>query len=119
MIENLEHALQQFSGVLSHARYCLADATSAAVCDPFWKMLTLTGLILLLLVVLVVSYKLMRIQLEYLRNQKRLDAQKAIADPEVMKQHVWTADNVAEDISQEELAALIRKNKANTRTETA
>lgn len=119
MIEKLEHTVQQFSSVISYARYCMADATSATVCDPFWKILALVGLILLLIVVLAASYKLIRIQLEYLRNKKLLDAQKAIADPEVMKKHVWTADNLADDISQEELAALIRENKANTRTETA
>ena len=79
----------------------------------------LAGLILLLIVVLAVSYKLIRIQLEYIRNAKLLEAQKAIADPEVMKKHVWAADSLADEISQEELAALIRENKANTRTETA
>ena len=84
MIEKLEHALQQFSGVISYAKYCMTDARSAAVCDPLWKILMLAGLILLLIVVLAVSYKLIRIQLEFIRNAKLLEAQKAIADPEVM-----------------------------------
>jgi hypothetical protein len=114
----LQGYLAQLKAWFAYAGFCLGDAPSADICKPFWTIVMIAGLVLALALVFVVSYKLIRNQLDYLRNRKLLEARMRVADPEVMKKHAWAADDFAQSLSQEELAALIRENKGNTRTET-
>lgn len=78
----------------------------------------LAALLLAMIVVVIITYHLIRRQLEYIRNEKLLAARNKLADPEEMRRHQWAADRFADDISQEDLAALIREHKVHTRTET-
>ena len=115
-MEAMQSHLAQLKAWLAYAGSCLTE--SASGCQPFWTLMVLIGLVIAFMVVFVVSYKLIRIQLEYIRNRKVLEARMGVADPEVMKKYAWAADDFANELSQEELATLIRENKANVRTET-
>ena len=117
-MEAMQSHLAQLKAWFAYAGSCLTDSPSTSGCQPFWTLMVLIGLVIAFMVVFVVSYKLIRIQLEYIRNRKLLEARMGVADPEVMKKYAWAADDFANELSQEELATLIRENKANVRTET-
>ncbi len=82
----------------------------AIVCRDFWLWTVYAAVGLGLLIAGVVGQKLLREQLEFYHNRKRLEARKIVADAETMQRAKWTGeDTVDVDLSQDELAAAIRQ----------
>ena len=112
-MKDLEFYSAQLQQVISYIQYCSVTESSLPACKPFWTILIIVGLLLTLVIVMVVTYKLIKTQLIYIRNWKRIEARKVVADAETMRKYKWQGDDLASDLTQEEIAAAIRAANLN------
>jgi hypothetical protein len=112
-MKDLEFYSAQLQQFISYIQYCSVTQSSAPACKPFWTMVVILGLVLALVIVMAVTYKLIKTQLDYIRNWKRIEARKVVADAETMRKYQWQGDDLAPELSQEEIAAAIRTAKLN------
>ena len=93
-----------------YAQFCAENPISAPVCHDFWIWTILSSLGFALLIALTIGKSVIKEQLEFYRNRKRLEARAIVADEETINQHKWIGDSASDvNFSQEELAAKIRK----------
>ena len=105
--------LEQWWGVLkrlfTYAQFCIDNPIGAPICRDFWIWAMLGSLGIALLIALVLGKTVMREQLEFYRNRKRLETRRIVAGEEIMDQHKWAGDTIADrGLSQEEFAAAMR-----------
>lgn len=95
--------------LFTYSEFCFDHPISTIICHDFWIWTVIGSFGLALLIVFVIGKNVIREQLEYYRNRKRLEARKIVANKETMDQYKWVGDsNAAVDLSQEELAAALR-----------
>jgi hypothetical protein len=105
--------LEQWWGALkrlfTYAQFCIDNPVSTLACHDFWQWTILGSFGVALLIALVIGRVVVREQLEYYRNRKRLEARTIVADQEVIDQLKWVGDGDADvGLSQQELAAALR-----------
>jgi hypothetical protein len=86
-IKLLEPYFLQIKGFVIYAQYCVESDLHAPVCRDFWTGALVAAFVIALLLTLVIGKRLLREQLEFRRNKKRLAARAIVADEETMQQH--------------------------------
>ncbi len=109
-IKIIEHYWGQLKRLAIYAQYCIENDLQAPVCRDFWISSVYVAIGIAILVVALIAKRVIKEQLEFYRNRKRLEARSIVADPDTINQHRWTGDeNAHVSLSHEELAAEIRK----------
>jgi hypothetical protein len=88
-IKFLEPYFLQVRAFLSYARSCIESDMHAAACRDFWTGSAVAALVLALVVMLVVGTRVVKEQLEFRRNKRRLAARAIVAADETMNEHKW------------------------------
>ena len=88
-IKFLEPYFLQVRTFLSYARSCVESDMHAPACRDFWTGSVVVALVLALLVILVVGKRVIKEQLEFRRNKRRLAARSIVAVDETMDEHKW------------------------------
>jgi hypothetical protein len=91
-IRFLEPYFLQLKAFVIHATYCIENGIHAPVCHGFWEGAMVAAFAIALLLTLLIGKRLLKEQLEYRRNEKRLKARAIIADLDTMEQHKWKTD---------------------------
>ncbi len=89
-IRMLEQYWHQLQGFFVYAQYCVESDMRAPVCENFWAGSMVAVFVIALLLTLVIGKRLLREQLEFRRNRKRLEARAIVADEETMNEHRWS-----------------------------
>ena len=72
-----------------YAQYCADSNIHAPVCRDFWIWVVCASFAVAGLIALIIGRKLIREQLQFYRNRKRLEARKIVADEETMQEYKW------------------------------
>lgn len=88
-IKLLEPYFLQVRAFLSYARSCVESDMGAAACRDFWTGSAIAALVLALLVMVAVGKRVIKEQLEFRRNKRRLAARAIVAADETMDEHKW------------------------------
>jgi class 3 adenylate cyclase len=119
-IELVEQYWAQLEKLLAYVRYCAGQDMQAAVCRDFWLGSVYTAVGIGLLLAFIIGKKVLREQLEFRRNKKRLEARQLIEEEEARQQARRSAEAApAVDISQHELAASIKQAMLKARAQEA
>ncbi len=119
-IELLEQYWAQVEKLLAYVRYCAGQDMQTAVCRDFWLGSVYAAVGVGLLIAFIIGKKVLREQLEFRRNKKRLEARQLIEAEEARQQAQRSAEAApAVDVSQQELAASIKQAMLKARTQEA
>ena len=88
-IEILEQYWEQIKGLLVYIDFCIDHPVQTLVCRDFWLWNVYVSFGLGLFIAIMIGKKLLKEQLEFRRNRKRLEARKIVADPETIEQARW------------------------------
>lgn len=86
-IKLLEPYFLRLKGFVDYAQYCVGSDIQAPVCRDFWVGIMIAAFAIALLLILLIGKRLLKEQLEFHRNQKRLKARKVVAAEESMQKH--------------------------------
>ncbi len=111
-IKIIQQYWEQLKRLGIFAQYCAENDIRTVICHDFWIWVVVASVGIGTLVLLLCFKRLIKEQLEYRRNRKRLEARAIVADAETMEQHKWKGDDSDVPLSHEELAEQIRKAKA-------
>ena len=92
-----------------YAQYCAEQDMSAPACRDFWSWTLIAVIAIGLLITFICFKRIIKDQIAYYRHRKHLEARAIVADEETMAQHKWIGDDHDVALSQEDLAAEIRK----------
>ena len=95
--------------VYAYCAYCATHPISETGCREFWTWGMIGSFALVGLIVFLILKTVLKEQLEFRRNKKRLEARQIVADEETMADAKWKGED-AQDVplTQEELAARMR-----------
>ena len=91
-IKLLEPYFLQLKAFIAHAMYCLNSDMHTAACREFWVGTMISAFAMALLLTLLIGKRLLREQLEFRRNRKRLEARALIADADALEERKWTME---------------------------
>ena len=72
-----------------YAQYCVEGGLGVPACHDFWTWSAIAAAGFGLLVIALIARRLLREQLEFYRNRKRLEARKVVASEDVMREVRW------------------------------
>jgi hypothetical protein len=110
-IKMLEVYWEQLKRIFVYAQYCAGSEMHAPVCRDFWIWVMIASFTLAALVLFYVCKRIIKEQLEFRRNEKRLAARANVASEEEMEKVAWRGDSLKGDLSTlptEELAKKFR-----------
>lgn len=108
-IKILQQYWEQLKRVGIYAQYCAENDLHTIICRDFWVWSVVALIGVGLLVTWLCFKGLIKEQLEFRRNRKRLEARAIVADAETMEAAKWKGEDAADvELSQEELAARMR-----------
>ena len=118
--ELLQQYWEQLGKLLAYAQYCAGQDMQTPVCRDFWLGSVYTAVGIGLLIAFIIGKRVLREQLEFRRNRKRLQARQLIDEEEARQRAQASAEAVpAVDVSQEELAASIKQAMLKARAQEA
>ena len=118
--EYLQQYWEQAGRLLAYVQYCAGQDVQTAVCRDFWLGSVYTAVGIGLLIAFVIGKRVLREQLEFRRNQKKLEARQLIEEQEARERARLSAEIVpAVDVSQHELAASIKQAMLKARAQEA
>lgn len=118
--ELLQQYWEQLGKIWEYSRYCAGQDIQTAACRDFWLGSVYTAVGVGLLIVFIIGKRVLREQLEFRRNQKKLEARQLLEEEEAMQQaQRSTAAVPAVDVSQQELAASIKQAMLKARAQEA
>ena len=91
-IKLIEPYFLQLKGFVNYAQYCVGSEIRVPVCRDFWMGIMIVSFAIALLLTLMIGKRLVKEQLEFYRNKKRLEARKIVAAGETMQKHKWNDD---------------------------
>jgi hypothetical protein len=91
-IKLLEPYFLQLKAWIIHATYCVESPIHAPACRNFWEGAMVAAFAIAILLTLLIGKRLLKEQLEFRRNEKRLKARATVADLDAMEQHKWKTD---------------------------
>ena len=95
---------------MTYVQFCVESDIQAPICRDFWIWNIIVAFGVGMMLFVLVGKRIIKEQLEFYRNRKRLEARKIVADEETMRQHKWVGDDSENvEVTQEDLAAKIRK----------
>jgi hypothetical protein len=109
-IKLIEHYWEQLKRLVIYAQYCAGSDLHAPVCRDFWLWSVVVSFCIAIFLIVLIAKRVIKEQLEFYRNKKRLEARAIVADLDTMNQHKWAGDDDNDvNLSHEDLAAEIRK----------
>ena len=109
-IKIIEQYWQQLKGFAVYAQYCVESELHTPACRSFWMNSIIVAFVIATLLIVFIGKRVIKEQLEFYRNRKRLEARAIVADAATMKEHKRVGDDAAGvDLSHEELTAEIRQ----------
>lgn len=108
-IKLIQQYWEQLKRLAIYAQYCTENDMHIPVCRDFWIWSVVVAFGIAIPVIVLIAKRVIKEQLEFYRNKKRLEARSIVADPDTMDQHKWVGDAVDVNLSHEDLAAEIRK----------
>ena len=118
--ELLQQYWEQVEKLLAYVRYCAGQDVQAAVCRDFWLGSVYTAVGIGLLIAFIIGKRVLREQLEFRRNQKKLQARQLLEEEEAMQRAQQSAELApAVDVSQQDLAASIKEAMLKARAQEA
>ena len=91
-IKLLEPYFLQLKQFIAHATYCVGSDIHTVACRDFWFEAMVAAFAMALLLTLLIGKRLLKEQLEFRRNQKRLEARAIIADADALEERKWTTE---------------------------
>lgn len=88
-IEMLEPYYAWLKRLFVYSQYCIESDMHAPACRDFWIWTVIGCFTLAGLIALLIARTLLKEQLQYYRNKKRLEARKVVADEETMNEYKW------------------------------
>jgi class 3 adenylate cyclase len=104
----MQHWWEALQGLLPYAQFCIDQPVSAPECRDFWLWQVYGALAIGLYIVYRSLRNSIRAQLEFRRNQKRLEARHIVADTEIIRTYQPNDEEIDVARSQEQIAAEIR-----------
>ena len=118
--ELLQQYWAQVGTALEYARYCAGQDLQTVVCRDFWLGSVYTAVGVGLLIAFVIGKRVLREQLEFRRNEKKLKARQLLDEEEARQRaELSAAVDPAVDVSQQELAASIKQAMLKARAQEA
>ncbi len=118
--EFLQQYWEQIGKLLTYIQYCAGQDVQTPVCRDFWLGSVYVAVGIGLLIAFIIGKRVLREQLEFRRNQKKLQAQKLLDAEEARDRARRSAEAVlAVDVSQQELAASIKQAMLKARAQEA
>lgn len=109
-IEILQQYWAQIKRLWIYVGYCVDNDIRTPVCREFWMSTVYISLALGLLIAIIIGRKILREQLEFYRNKKRLEARSIVADAETIEEARWRGEDTSDvELTEEELAARMRE----------
>src|SRR5258706_14909879 len=109
-IKLIEQYWEQLKRLAIYAQYCAGSDLHAPICRDFWLWTVVISFAIGIFLIVLIAKRVIKEQLEFYRNKKRLEARAIVADSDTMNQHRWTGDDATDvELSHEDLAAEIRK----------
>jgi len=103
-------AFELFQQYWEHVQYCVGQDMQTAACRDFWLGSVYTAVGIGLLIAFIIGKRVLREQLEFRRNQKKLEARQLREEEEARQQAQVSAKVELEvGVSQQELAASIKQ----------
>ena len=91
-IKLLEPYFLQLKQFMAHATYCVSSDIQTAACRDFWVEAMVSAFAMALLLTLLIGKRLLKEQLEFRRNKKRLEARAIIADADELEERKWKTE---------------------------
>ena len=115
-IKLIEQFWEQLKRLSIYAQYCAGSDLHAPVCRDFWLWIVVISFSIGIFILGPIANRVIKEQLEFYRNKKRLEARAIVADYDTMDEHRWKGDDASDvKLSHEDLAAEIRKaTRSNT-----
>ncbi|MBI2291949.1 MAG: adenylate/guanylate cyclase domain-containing protein [Betaproteobacteria bacterium] len=120
--EFLQQYWEQIGKLLTYIQYCAGQDVQTPVCRDFWLGSVYVAVGIGLLIAFIIGKRILREQLEFRRNQKKLQARQLLEEQEAREreQARRNAEVVpAVDVSQQELAASIKQAMLKARAQEA
>ena len=118
--EFLQQYWEQIGKLLTYVQYCAGQDVQTPVCRDFWLGSVYVAVGIGLLIAFIIGKRILREQLEFRRNRKKLQAQKLIEEEEARERARRSAEATpAVDVSQQELAASIKQAMLKARAQEA
>ncbi len=118
--EFLQQYWEQLGKLLTYIQYCAGQDVQTPVCRDFWLGSVYAAVGVGLLIAFIIGKRILREQLEFRRNRKKLQAQKLIEEEAARERAQRSAEAVpAVDVSQQELAASIKQAMLKARAQEA
>jgi len=122
VFEWIEQFWAQLAKLLEYVRFCAGQSVQTPECRDFWLGSVYTAVGIGLLIAFIIGKKILREQLEFRRNQEKLQARQLLEEQEAREreQARKNAEVVpAVDVSQQELAASIKQAMLKARAQEA
>ncbi len=97
-IRLLEPYWERLGRMLVYAQFCAESEMRAPVCRDFWTWGVIASIAVATLVLLYIARRILKQQLEFRRNKKRLAARAIIAPDEVIQAVAWRGDEIKGDL---------------------
>ena len=97
-IKLLEPYWEHLKRLLGYAQYCVESEMRAPVCRDFWTGVVIASFAVATLVLLYIGKRILKEQLEFRRNRKRLEARAIVAPEEVIQEVAWRGDALKGDL---------------------
>lgn len=118
--EFLQQYWEQIGKLLTYVQYCAGQDVQTPVCRDFWLGSVYVAVGIGLLIAFIIGKRVLREQLEFRRNRKKLQARQLIEEEEARDRARRSAEaDPAVDVSQQELAASIKQAMLKARAQEA
>lgn len=108
-IKILERYWEQVKRLAVYAHYCAENEIRTLVCRDFWTWTVIASVGLAILIIALIAKRVIKEQLEFYRNKKRLEARAIVASQEVIEAATWKGDALAGNIEELPAAELAEK----------
>ena len=105
----LERYWDQLKRLATNAQYCVENEIRTLVCRDFWTWTVIASVGLAILIIALIAKRIVKEQLEFYRNKKRLEARAIVASQEVIEAATWKGDALAGNIEELPAAELAEK----------
>lgn len=108
-IKIIEQYWEALKRLAIYAQYCVESDLHTLVCRNFWMWSVVAAFGLAILIIALVAKRIIKEQLEFYRNRKRLEARAIVASEDVIEAATWKGDALAGNLETLPAEALAEK----------
>lgn len=97
-IKIIEQYWEALKRLAIYAQYCAESDLHTSVCRNFWMWSVVAAFGLAILIIALIAKRVIKEQLEFYRNRKRLEARAVVASEEVIEAASWKGDALKGDL---------------------